>query len=308
MTAIEKAAAKVVALAESEIGYREKATNSQLNDKTANAGANNWTKYAAYFDAMRGQYNFYNGRKNGPSGEWCDMFFDWLQCQCWGPETARKMLYQPMDSCGAGCSWSASYYRANNAWYLSPLVGDQIFFGSKGNENHTGIVVEVTADRVITIEGNANNMVMQRSYAKSYANIAGYGRPRYELVAGQFEKEDDMTEKQIQDMIEKAFKAYTPPPPSKAQIVLALGDKWIETYHDLPAWAKPEVMELIELGALKGTKPSDNPEKIVIQMLLSSIRCCIVSLRLAKTLVGEGPREALIAELEKLLEQLRGTD
>ena len=121
-------------------------------------------------------------------------------------------------------------------------------------------------------------------------------------------REPDMTEKQTQAMIDKAFKDYTPPAPSKAQVLKALGDKWIEVFHDLPAWAKPEVMELIELGALKGTKPAENPEEIVIKMTLSAIRCCIVSLRLAKTLVGEAPREALISELEKLLEQLRGTD
>ena len=306
MTALEKAAAKVVALAESEIGYREKATNSQLNDKTANAGSNNYTKYGAYFDNQRGQYEYYNGRKNG--FDWCDQFVDWLFANCYGIDTGRKMLYQPMSSCGAGCAYSASYFRANSAWSTAPKVGDQIFFGPKGNESHTGIVAEVTEDRVITIEGNANNMVMKRSYSKTYANITGYGRPNYELVADQFEEEDDMKEPDVQAMIDKAFKAYTPPAPSKAQILAAMGDKWVEAYHDLPKWAKPEVMELIELGALRGTKPADNPEEIVIQMTLSSIRCCIVSLRLAKTLVGEGPREALISELEKLLEQLRGTD
>ena len=64
-------------------------------------------------------------------------------------------------------------------------------------------------------------------------------------------------------------------------------------------------MELIELGALRGVKPVEDPEDTVIQMTLSAIRCCIVSLRLSKTLVGEGPREALIAELDKILAGLR---
>lgn len=44
MTAIER----VIATARAEIGYIEKATNSQLEGKTANAGSGNWTKYAAY--------------------------------------------------------------------------------------------------------------------------------------------------------------------------------------------------------------------------------------------------------------------
>ena len=39
-------ASKLVALAAQEVGYLEKATNSRLDDKTANAGRGNWTKYA----------------------------------------------------------------------------------------------------------------------------------------------------------------------------------------------------------------------------------------------------------------------
>ena len=37
---------KVVELALNEVGYREKASNAQLDSKTANAGHNNFTKYA----------------------------------------------------------------------------------------------------------------------------------------------------------------------------------------------------------------------------------------------------------------------
>ena len=37
---------RVLATARSENGYLEKATNAQLEDKTANAGYNNWNKFA----------------------------------------------------------------------------------------------------------------------------------------------------------------------------------------------------------------------------------------------------------------------
>ena len=43
-------ASAVLAVAVAEIGYMEKKTNSQLDSKTANAGSNNWTKYAEFFD------------------------------------------------------------------------------------------------------------------------------------------------------------------------------------------------------------------------------------------------------------------
>lgn len=56
----------VLNLARSEVGYHEKASNSQLDDKDANAGSGNWTKYARDLDSLR---NFYNTAKNGY--RWC---------------------------------------------------------------------------------------------------------------------------------------------------------------------------------------------------------------------------------------------
>lgn len=40
-----KAIEKVISLAKDEIGYLEKASNSNLDSKTGNAGYNNYTKY-----------------------------------------------------------------------------------------------------------------------------------------------------------------------------------------------------------------------------------------------------------------------
>ena len=52
----------VLNTARAEIGYPEKATNANLDDRTANAGSGNWTKYARDLDNLK---NFYNTRKNG---------------------------------------------------------------------------------------------------------------------------------------------------------------------------------------------------------------------------------------------------
>ena len=57
MTAVER----LIRTARNEIGYLEKATNSQLDNKTANAGFNDWNKYARDLDKT----NLYNGPKNG---------------------------------------------------------------------------------------------------------------------------------------------------------------------------------------------------------------------------------------------------
>ena len=59
---------RLLATAQAEIGYLEKKTNAQLDDKTANAGSGNWTKYARDLDSLR---SIYNGRKNGFNGAMC---------------------------------------------------------------------------------------------------------------------------------------------------------------------------------------------------------------------------------------------
>ena len=258
MTPIEKAIARVIEIAKAEIGYREKASNSQLLDPTANAGSGNFTKYGAYFDGLRGEYEYYNGKKNG--FDWCDQFVDWAFAIAFGLNVGRRMLYQPMRSCGAGCAWSASYFRANNAWKTVPAAGDQIFFGQKGDESHTGLVVEVTDDRVITVEGNANNMVMQRSYARSYTNIAGYGRPDYALAADQFADP-------LPPIADDPEPVYITADQAKELFDLMLTDRFgppIKDIDDIPHESVRRIMrKLLDLQAVDGGTPyQKNPDDI----------------------------------------------
>ena len=183
-----EAIAKLVDCAMSQVGYLEKRSNAQLDDKTANAGSANWNKYARDID---NKYpNFYNGKKNGYS--WCDIFVDWLFIECFGYEKALKMLYQPTKSTGAGCSYSAGFYRAHNAFYRKPQVGDQVFFGDYGNEGHTGIVVAVNGNIITTVEGNTSggygvdangDGVYLKKYNISTQYIPGFGRPNWEVVS-----------------------------------------------------------------------------------------------------------------------------
>lgn len=127
MTPIEKAAQAFIKQFQSDVGYHEKASNAQLQDPVANSGSNNWNKFAAFIDSLRDKgLNFYNGRKNiGPPGEWCDISYDtemiWFLMglgmdEIEAAKLAMRMLYQPSDSCGAGCYYSAGYYRAAGAW------------------------------------------------------------------------------------------------------------------------------------------------------------------------------------------------
>jgi hypothetical protein len=181
-------AARLIAIAEAEVGYLEKASNSQLDSKTANAGSGNWTKYAR--DLANAGY--YNGNKNGYA--WCDVFVDWCFYQLCNKNArkAQDIICQTGD-CGAGCSFSMGYYKSANRFYTSPQVGDQIFFKSGSSVSHTGIVYKVDSSRVYTIEGNTSSAagvvanggcVAKKSYSRSYAKIVGYGRPKYDTASG----------------------------------------------------------------------------------------------------------------------------
>ena len=157
---------KVLDLAESEIGYHEQ--------------GDNLTKYAAEMDSYAG---FYNGPKNGYA--WCDVFVDWLFVHSFGVDIGREMLCQPYNSAGAGCLYSAQYYRQAGRWFTSPQPGDQIFFSySAGEISHTGIVEKVAGGAVYTIEGNTSDRVAEKCYSLSSSFIVGYGRPRWELASG----------------------------------------------------------------------------------------------------------------------------
>ena len=183
----EEAIKKLVAHAKTEVGYKEKRTNSQLDNKTANAGSGNWTKYAQDIDNKYPK--FYNGKKNGYA--WCDIFVDWNFITCFGYKNALAMLYQPEYSCGAGCSNSANYYRRNKAFYSTPQVGDQVFFGEYGSEGHTGIVAAVNSNIITTIEGNTSggggvdgngDGVYQKTYNINSGYISGFGRPNWDAL------------------------------------------------------------------------------------------------------------------------------
>ena len=170
---------EVLRIAESQIGYKEKATNQQLDSFEANAGSNNWNKYARDLWAVSPHY--YNGPKNGYS--WCTAFVDWCILEACGRDSAKaQAAVYYTGPYGGSCTYSTRYYKAAGKWYTkNPKPGDQIFFGtSADNVQHTGLVVKVENGTVYTIEGNSNNQVRRRSYVLGASNIFGYGRPAYD--------------------------------------------------------------------------------------------------------------------------------
>ena len=162
----DEAVKKVLDIARSEIGSREQGDNV--------------TKYAAEMDRT----DWYNGPKNG--FPYCDVFYDWLFYKAFGDPLGREMICQPAGSAGAGCLYSAQYYKNAGRWHTAnPQPGDQVFFSySPGEYSHTGILESVSGGQVVTIEGNTSDQVARRSYPLGDSRIVGYGRPRWELAGG----------------------------------------------------------------------------------------------------------------------------
>lgn len=168
---------KLLDIARAEIGYKEKSSNSQLDDKTANAGSANYTKYARDFDQK--YPNWYNGKKNGFA--WCDMFVDWCFLTAFGYQKALELLCQPEKSTGAGCKYSMQFYQKKGQFFTEdPQPGDQIFFTSDGTISHTGIVESVNGNTIVTIEGNASDQVKRVNRKMHDGYTYGFGRPKYD--------------------------------------------------------------------------------------------------------------------------------
>lgn len=177
MATINVNAADVVKIAISEIGYKEKATNYNLDNPTSNIGSGNWTKYGRDLASA----GYYGGSKNGYA--WCDQFVDWCFYQACGKDkVAAEYIECQSGIYGAGCVNSAGYYKSVGRWANKPSIGAQIFFYVGGSINHTGIVESFDNNNVYTIEGNTSDMVARRTYNIYDSSIAGYGIPRYGVV------------------------------------------------------------------------------------------------------------------------------
>lgn len=215
-------AKKLIALAIAEIGYREKETNSQLDNPTANAGDGNYTKYARDLHAA----GYYQANKNGYA--WCDMFVDWLFYKLTGSKEKGEYLECQTGLYGAGCEWSSDCYRRAGRFDKNPKPGDQIFFGKTDDEEHTGIVEKVENGKVHTIEGNSSNRVQRCSYSLNSSRIVGYGHPRFDPEEEETITPDPVTPEEDNDT-EKEIDV--------GSVVKITGTKYYGG-QNIPAWVK----------------------------------------------------------------------
>lgn len=172
---------KVLKIAEAEVGYLEKKSNNNLDNKTLNAGSANYTKYG------KEMHDLYPSVMDFPAA-WCDAFVDWCFYKAYGVTNAKGLLSGDFNDYTVS---SANLYKNKNAWYTTPKVGDQIFFRNSTRICHTGLVYKVDNTYVYTIEGNTSGAsgviangggVCKKKYLLTYSRIAGYGRPKYDAT------------------------------------------------------------------------------------------------------------------------------
>nr|DAH31528.1 MAG TPA: endolysin [Caudoviricetes sp.] len=174
---VDKNIEKLILIAKNEIGYLEKKSKIQLDDKTANAGSNNYTKY---WQDIKPDYQ-------GQS--WCAAFVSWCFMKAFGLDKAKKLLKH----------WPYVYCPTMNELFTlnaNPKVGDIVIFKHNGTFTHTGIVTAVIGDRFYTIEGNTSGAsgiiangggVCAKSYLNSQMPGTKFCTPDYSLVTSSTE-------------------------------------------------------------------------------------------------------------------------
>ena len=173
---------RVFTEAEKWVGYLEKATDYKLSSLTANAGSNNYTYFSQWYEKMG--YGKYQAQP------WCAIFVSYV----FGNSVNNSEKVMPHFHY---CPTGVNQFKAMQSFYTNtPRKGDVIFFkNSKGLAVHTGIVYNVDSSKVYTIEGNTSSAdgvvanggcVKKKSYAISFANILGYGRPLYNFAGNKY--------------------------------------------------------------------------------------------------------------------------
>lgn len=145
-------AAKLLAQAAAEIGYKE--------------GSGNDTKYGRWY-----------GMNNQP---WCMMFISWCAAKAGiAAGVVPKLAYVP---------YCVDFYEKKGLYHkkagYTPRPGDIVFYGAN---DHVGVVEKISGGRLVTIEGNTSangnssngDGVYRRTRQLTDGWIKGYASPAY---------------------------------------------------------------------------------------------------------------------------------
>lgn len=153
-----------------QVGYLEKASNSNLDSKTGNAGYNNYTKYARDVNNM--------GLMGCQGQPWCAVYQFWICAQIFGKSKSLEIMGNGFYNCNS----VKAHAKAKGTWHSTPKLGALVIFR---NGAHIGRVIAINGNTIRTNEGNTssgglNNVeanggcVAEKSYTIGNSQIDGY--------------------------------------------------------------------------------------------------------------------------------------
>lgn len=118
---------------------------------------------------------------------WPKVFVDGCFTETFGVETTRKLLCDYQDPVIGN---SANQYRDKDLYFDVPRIGDlAIIRHSSGAASHTGIVFDMDADSIYTVEGDVvlesgtqRAQVVKRKHLRSGGQVEGYARPDWKML------------------------------------------------------------------------------------------------------------------------------
>ncbi len=161
----------VINIALNEEGYIEKASNSNLDNKTANKGTNNYTKYSRDINNL--------GLMGCQGQPWCGTIQFWLEVQAYGLTQALKNWNMTKSSyVGYNCFSTYNAFEKVGKVSKTPKLGCLVIF----TFSHMGRVVNINGNTFTTLEGNTSSntyernggMVKKKTYNVNDSKIKGF--------------------------------------------------------------------------------------------------------------------------------------
>lgn len=161
-----------------EVGYIEKASNKQLNSKTANAGDKNYTKYGAWY-GNNGAY-------------WCQQFISWCAYEaCRRHMEAAKTGWEKLEDGNwiyrkngrmLSNEWEEIKTKAGLQWFVFDGAGRMIIGWFKSDEGYYYLQPEdgaMLAGQWVEVEGKSyyltkSGLMAANAYVKSKSNDQDY--------------------------------------------------------------------------------------------------------------------------------------
>ena len=207
----------LLAVAETQIGYRESRTNvvAIYNEKTDTDELYGWTRYGAWYGE--------------PYGEWGAMFVSFCLFYSGIPSDVFPYDSEP-------ARWADTLTERGQfleAGDYAPNPGDLMFtdWDGDGKIDHVGIVSEVNIefDEVVTIEGDSNSGVDLYGYDATDSIIVGFATlPEKPAV------EPDAKHTQLNKGTENAGADSIPAPPNSDILAdVETSEDWDEMFSDL---------------------------------------------------------------------------